>query len=203
MLFVFHTSVWEVKGQCCGAGMYVSAVIKWLQRGGYGNSDDSPIFTQPLSVISRLDTFRSLVRRLKRIMKRSGAPPPLHLCWRSSKWLSYTFNSSEQLCLSRISPDDTVRTHILQSHTDTVVTPSLCTVIHSRKTLHLSPSLPTGEDSLQISTTFIFQTLSQQFVHLESWKYILWKWNWLKSIFNFRHQWIHSLFKFRESFTVE
>lgn len=44
--------------------------LEWaLQRWCYVNSDDSPIFTQPLSVISRLDTFRSLITRLKRIMK--------------------------------------------------------------------------------------------------------------------------------------
>lgn len=45
---------------------------------GYGNSDDdSPILTQPLSVISRLDTFRSLITRFRRL--KSQLPNYCHL----------------------------------------------------------------------------------------------------------------------------
>lgn len=40
--------------------------------GGYSDGGNSPIFTRPLSVISRLDTFKSLIKRLERIM----AQPP-------------------------------------------------------------------------------------------------------------------------------
>lgn len=48
------------------------SVQRQHSSGGYSDGGNSPIFTRPLSVISRLDTFKSLIKRLERIM----AQPP-------------------------------------------------------------------------------------------------------------------------------